>query len=315
MLIINDLTKYYDRLCALDHISMHIHDGDLYGFVGPNGAGKTTTLKILAGLILPDSGTVTMDGGNLFHHMQQKKSEIGYMPDFFGTYDNLKVIEYMRFFASIYDIGNYQANAVIEHLLKLFSLDDRKNQYVDTLSRGMKQKLCLARCLIHDPKLLLLDEPASGLDPASRYEVKEILKQLNQEGKTLIISSHILSELAEMCTKISIIQNGKIIADNTVTEIMELQAASKPLIINVGSGIQRAADLIKRCDYIRHLSYTEHEIRASFSGTQQEAAQLLKQLIDSGIEIYGFRQEKTSLESLFIRLTGKKEISNEDEKI
>ena len=115
------------------------------------------------------------------------------MPDFFGTYDNLKVIEYMRFFASIYDIGNYQANAVIEHLLKLFSLDDRKNQYVDTLSRGMKQKLCLARCLIHDPKLLLLDEPASGLDPASRYEVKEILKQLNQEGKTLIISSHILS--------------------------------------------------------------------------------------------------------------------------
>ena len=292
MLIINDLTKYYGRLCALDHISMHIHDGDLYGFVGPNGAGKTTTLKILAGLILPDSGTVTMDGGNLFHHMQQKKSEIGYMPDFFGTYDNLKVIEYMRFFASIYDIGNYQANAVIEHLLKLFSLDDRKNQYVDTLSRGMKQKLCLARCLIHDPKLLLLDEPASGLDPASRYEVKEILKQLNQEGKTLIISSHILSELAEMCTKISIIQNGKIIADNTVTEIMELQAASKPLIINVGSGIQRAADLIKRCDYIRHLSYTEHEIRASFSGTQQEAAQLLKQLIDSGIEIYGFRQEK-----------------------
>ena len=276
MLIINDLTKYYGRLCALDHISMHIHDGDLYGFVGPNGAGKTTTLKILAGLILPDSGTVTMDGGNLFHHMQQKKSEIGYMPDFFGTYDNLKVIEYMRFFASIYDIGNYQANAVIEHLLKLFSLDDRKNQYVDTLSRGMKQKLCLARCLIHDPKLLLLDEPASGLDPASRYEVKEILKQLNQEGKTLIISSHILSELAEMCTKISIIQNGKIIADNTVTEIMELQAASKPLIINVGSGIQRAADLIKRCDYIRHLSYTEHEIRASFSGTQQEAAQLLK---------------------------------------
>ncbi|HIT07236.1 MAG TPA: ABC transporter ATP-binding protein [Candidatus Scybalocola faecipullorum] len=315
MLIINDLTKYYGRLCALDHISMHIHDGDLYGFVGPNGAGKTTTLKILAGLILPDSGTVTMDGGNLFHHMQPKKSEIGYMPDFFGTYDNLKVIEYMRFFASIYDIGNYQANAVIEHLLKLFSLDDRKNQYVDTLSRGMKQKLCLARCLIHDPKLLLLDEPASGLDPASRYEVKEILKQLNQEGKTLIISSHILSELAEMCTKISIIQNGKIIADNTVTEIMELQAASKPLIINVGSGIQRAADLIKRCDYIRHLSYTEHEIRASFSGTQQEAAQLLKQLIDSGIEIYGFRQEKTSLESLFIRLTGKKEISNEDEKI
>ena len=292
MLIINDLTKYYGRLCALDHISMHIHDGDLYGFVGPNGAGKTTTLKILAGLILPDSGTVTMDGGNLFHHMQQKKSEIGYMPDFFGTYDNLKVIEYMRFFASIYDIGNYQANAVIEHLLKLFSLDDRKNQYVDTLSRGMKQKLCLARCLIHDPKLLLLDEPASGLDPASRYEVKEILKQLNQEGKTLIISSHILSELAEMCTKISIIQNGKIIADNTVTEIMELQAASKPLIINMGSGIQRAADLIKRCDYIRHLSYTEHEIRASFSGTQQEAAQLLKQLIDSGIEIYGFRQEK-----------------------
>ena len=315
MLIINDLTKYYGKLCALDHISMHIHDGDLYGFVGPNGAGKTTTLKILAGLILPDSGTVTMDGGNLFHHMQQKKSEIGYMPDFFGTYDNLKVIEYMRFFASIYDIENYQANAVIEHLLKLFSLDDRKNQYVDTLSRGMKQKLCLARCLIHDPKLLLLDEPASGLDPASRYEVKEILKQLNQEGKTLIISSHILSELAEMCTKISIIQNGKIIADNTVTEIMELQAASKPLIINVGSGIQRAADLIKRCDYIRHLSYTEHEIRASFSGTQQEAAQLLKQLIDSGIEIYGFRQEKTSLESLFIRLTGKKEISNEDEKI
>lgn len=309
MLDIENLTKYYGDFCAVDHISMHIHQGDLYGFVGPNGAGKTTTLKILTGLIKPDQGTVLMDGCDLIRQMYKKKSDIGYMPDFFGTYDNLKLIEYMQFFASIYDIGGLKADSVIERLLKLVHLEDRKNQYVDELSRGLKQKLCLARCLIHNPKLLILDEPASGLDPAARFEVREILKKLNSEGKTIIISSHILSELADMCTHLSIIQDGKIIADNTVTAIMDLQNASKTLIITVCSNAEGAAQLIRGSEYVEHLSYTANEIRVNFSGTAEEAAQLLSSLVLAGIPVCGFKHEKTSLETLFIRLTEKKEAS------
>lgn len=309
MIDIENLTKYYGDFCAVDHISLHIHQGDLYGFVGPNGAGKTTTMKILTGLIKPDEGTVLMDGSDLIRHMYKKKADIGYMPDFFGTYDDLKLIEYMKFFASIYDIDGLKADAVIERLLKLVHLEDRKNQYVDELSRGLKQKLCLARCLIHNPKLLILDEPASGLDPASRFEVREILKKLSAEGKTIIISSHILSELADMCTHLSIIQNGKIIADNTVNAIMDLQNASKPLIITVCDKAEAAVQLIRGSDYVEHLSYTDNEIRVNFTGTAQEAAQLLSTLVSAQIPVCGFKQEKTSLEALFLRLTEKKEAS------
>lgn len=307
MLVIDNLTKYYGDFCALNHISMHISKGDLYGFVGPNGAGKTTTLKILSGLIRPDDGRIMMDGKNLLTDIRKLKSDIGYMPDFFGTYDNLKVIEYMHFFASIYHIDGLRANAVIERLLKLVHMEDRKNQYVDELSRGLKQKLCLARCLIHNPKLLILDEPSSGLDPAARIEVREILKKLCNEGKTIIISSHILSELAEMCTHLGIIQNGHMIADNTVTAIMDLQNASKPLIITVCDRVEEAANLCRNQNYVENLSYTKNELRISFSGTAEEAAQLLSALVLSGIPVCGFRKETTSLESLFIRLTETKE--------
>ena len=308
MLVIDNLTKYYGDFCALDHISLHISKGDLYGFVGPNGAGKTTTLKILSGLIRPDEGTVIMDGHNLLTDIKKLKADIGYMPDFFGTYDNLKVIEYMRFFASIYNIDGLKADSVIERHLKLVHMEDRKNQYVDELSRGLKQKLCLARCLIHNPKLLILDEPSSGLDPAARLEVREILKKLCSQGKTIIISSHILPELAEMCTHLGIIQNGKMIADNTVTAIMDLQNGSKPLIITVCDKVEEAAQLISTQDYVENLSYTENEIRVSFSGTAEEAAQLLFVLVTSGIPVCGFKKETTSLESLFIRLTENKEV-------
>ena len=308
MLVIDNLTKYYGDFCALDHISMHIAKGDLFGFVGPNGAGKTTTLKILSGLIRPDEGTVMMDGKNLLTDIKKLKSDIGYMPDFFGTYDNLKVIEYMRFFASIYRLDGLRADAVIERLLKLVHMEDRKNQYVDELSRGLKQKLCLARCLIHNPKLLILDEPFSGLDPAARIEVREILKKLCNDGKTIIISSHILSELAEMCTHLGIIQNGRIIANNTVTAIMDLQNASKPLIITVCDKIEEAVKLCRIQNYVENLSHTENEIRLSFSGTAEEAASLLSVLVAAGIPVCGFKKETTSLESLFIRLTEHKEV-------
>ena len=287
---------------------MHIAKGDLFGFVGPNGAGKTTTLKILSGLIRPDEGTVMMDGKNLLTDIKKLKSDIGYMPDFFGTYDNLKVIEYMRFFASIYRLDGLRADAVIERLLKLVHMEDRKNQYVDELSRGLKQKLCLARCLIHNPKLLILDEPSSGLDPAARIEVREILKKLCNDGKTITISSHILSELAEMCTHLGIIQNGRIIANNTVTAIMDLQNASKPLIITVCDKIEEAVKLCRIQNYVENLSHTENEIRLSFSGTAEEAASLLSVLVAAGIPVCGFKKETTSLESLFIRLTEHKEV-------
>ena len=199
MIEIRHLYKAFDNHMVLRNLNMKIDEGAVYGFVGPNGAGKTTTMRIIAGLLKADSGQILIDGEDIG---VRHKELIGYMPDFFGVYDRLRVKEYMAFFASIYGLDKEETEKKIRQLLELVKLTEKKEAYVDSLSRGMKQRLCLARCMIHDPKLLILDEPASGLDPRARYEFKEIIRQLRKEGRTIMISSHILSELSEMCTDI-----------------------------------------------------------------------------------------------------------------
>ena len=197
MLKIRNLTKRYGRYTALDSLNLQIDRGEIFGFVGPNGAGKTTTMKIMAGLLKADAGEIYIDDIKLFEDYNRLKEVIGYMPDFFGVYDNLQVMEYLEFYASAYGMETRQARRLGGHLLEMVHLEGKEECYVDELSRGMKQRLCLARALIHDPQFLILDEPASGLDPRSRFEFKEILKELRDNGKTIIISSHILMELAE----------------------------------------------------------------------------------------------------------------------
>lgn len=307
MITIENLNKYYGSFCALDHLNLSIEKGEFFGFVGANGAGKTTTLKILAGLIKPTSGTILYENHSIYDNLYGYMKNIGYMPDFFGVYDNLKVSEYMQFFASVHDISGSRLDAVTERLLQLVHLEDRKNQYVDSLSRGLKQKLCLARCLINDPQLLILDEPASGLDPHSRIEIKQILQDLNTQGKTIIISSHILSELSQMCTHLGIIKNGRMIIKDSVHRILDASCTSHTLIINVWNHPATAAELIKNMDTVENLSYIGHELRIRFNGTEQEASELLKILLANGIIVTGFRKENGSLESLFLELTGEED--------
>ena len=205
MLIIKELEKKYGKFKALNNLNLEINEGEIFGFIGPNGAGKSTTMKIVSGLLLPDSGEVYVDEIDAIKNNKKLKEKIGYMPDFFGVYDNLKSYEYLEFYASIYGISGKDIKKLSMDLLELVNLENKYDSYVDGLSRGMKQRLCLARCLIHNPKLLILDEPASGMDPRARFEMKNILKNLKEMGKTILVSSHILSELGEICTNLGII--------------------------------------------------------------------------------------------------------------
>lgn len=220
MLNIDNLTKRYGKFLAVNNLNMHIDKGEIFGFVGPNGAGKTTTMKIICGLLDATSGSVTVDGVDALKNPDDIKRKVGYVPDFFGVYDNLKTMEYMEFFGSMYGMDKKDVDDIADGLLELVNLSDKKDVFVDTLSRGMKQRLCVARALIHNPDLLVLDEPNSGLDPRARFEMKEVLKNLSSMGKTIIISSHILPELSEMCTSIGIMDRGQLVTSGHVDEIM-----------------------------------------------------------------------------------------------
>ncbi len=303
MLKIRNLTKRYGRYTALDSLDLQIDRGEIFGFVGPNGAGKTTTMKIMAGLLKADAGEIYIDDIKLFEDYNRLKEVIGYMPDFFGVYNNLQVMEYLEFYASAYGMETRQPRRLGGHLLEMVHLEGKEECYVDELSRGMKQRLCLARALIHDPQFLILDEPASGLDPRSRFEFKEILKELRDNGKTIIISSHILMELAEMCTSIGVIERGKMILQGSIEDILETVDTSNPLIIRVYDQVDTAVLLLKREEKIESLTIQGNSIFASFSGNREEEARLLKTLIDNGVLVQSYSREQGSLESLFLKIT------------
>lgn len=307
MLKIENLRKTYGKVPALDGLTMTVKDSALYGFVGPGGAGKTTTMKIITGLLLPDSGTVTIDGVDAVRQPARLKESMGYVPDFFGVYDNLKVSEYMEFYASCYGMDGLRARKRYLELLGQVGLDEKVDFYVDGLSRGMKQKLCLARALIHDPSLLFMDEPTSGLDPRTRYEFKEILKDLREQGKTVLISSHILSELAEICTDIGIIEQGKILLEGSMDDMMSRINTSNPLIISVFGRKDTAMVILKSHPLVETITIREEDITVGFSGDRQDEANLLQQLVDAEVTIYGFVRERGNLESVFMQITNHEE--------
>lgn len=304
MLEIKELRKKYGNFQALDGLNLEIQSGELFGFVGPNGAGKTTTLKIAAGLLAPDSGTISIDGKDVLRDYRILKERIGYVPDFFGVYDNLKVSEYMEFFASCYGLEGLQARKRCTLLLEQVKLEDKADFFVDGLSRGMKQRLCLARALIHDPDLIILDEPASGLDPRTRVEYTAMLKDLREQGKTLIVSSHILSELSQLCTSIGIIEQGKIVLQGSMEQIFERVNSSNPLLIAVFSNQEKALAILKSHPCVQTISVKADEIKVGFIGDRQDEAMLLQQMIDADVMISGFMREKGSLETIFMQITG-----------
>lgn len=307
MLKIENLHKIYGKYHALCGLDMTVKEGALYGFVGPNGAGKTTAIKIMTGLLQAEEGSVLINGKDALADPDQLKSCIGYVPDFFGVYDNLTVGEYMSFFASCYQLDGLVARKRYTALLEQVGLEDKLDFYVDGLSRGMKQRLCLARALIHDPQILILDEPTSGLDPRTRVEFKEILEDLKFAGKTILISSHVLSELSEMCTDIGIIDQGRMILEGNIQDILSRVNASNPLVISVYSNMEKALSILKSHPCVRTISMREKDICVRFTGDAQDEAILLQQLIDSDVLVNGFTREKGSLETVFMQLTDHEE--------
>ncbi len=308
MLRINDLTKNYGSFTAVNHLSLHIPEGELFGFVGPNGAGKTTTIRIVCGLLKASGGSVQIGGSSAALGSKEMKKMIGYVPDFFGVYDNLKVKEYMDFYGSMYSMNSKEIAKLSDDLLELVNLTDKKEFYVDTLSRGMKQRLCVARALLHNPQLLILDEPNSGLDPRARVEMKELLKNLHSMGKTIIISSHILSELSEMCSSIGIMDHGKLITsggiDTIMHGIMNDTAGGRRFHIRISAGMDAAVRMIKEYPHAVVESIRENELIIIYSGADEEISALIGRLIQNQVILTGFYPEEGSLESLFMQLTG-----------
>ena len=307
MLEIRQLKKMYGRTAAVDGLDMNVREGALYGFVGPNGAGKTTTIKILTGLLLPDGGSVVIGGEDAVAAPRKEVEKIGYVPDFFGVYDNLKVSEYMELFAACYGLYGLNARRRIMDLLGQAGLEEKEDYYVDGLSRGMKQRLCLARALIHNPPILIMDEPTAGLDPGTRYEFKEILKDLREQEKTVVISSHILSELSEICTDIGIVEQGKMVLEGTMEEILEQINVQSPLLISVYRNREKALDILRSHPYVETITIRQNDIMAGFTGDGEDEALLLQQLLDAGVMICGFMRERGNLESVFMQITSRDE--------
>jgi ABC-2 type transport system ATP-binding protein len=308
--IIN-LTKRYGNFTALDSLQLQIDKGTVFGFVGQNGAGKSTTFSILATLLAPTSGTAYINGYNIQKEPKLVRRQLGYMPDFFGVYDQLKASEYLHFYGASYGIPLNERQKLIPQLLDLVNLTHKQDSYVDLLSRGMKQRLCLARSLIHDPEVLILDEPASGLDPRARVEMREILKELKSMGKTILISSHILPELAEMCDSLGIIDQGKLVAEGSVSNIQDKLKGEKIINVKTIGDLAKAAQFFEDDPNVYKLNRGEAEntLQFTYKGTEHEQTELLKKAIRNNIPISSFSEVETDLEDVFMEITKGVELS------
>ena len=304
MIEVRNLTKKFKRLEALKSINFDIEQGEIFGYIGPNGAGKTTTIKILATLLLPTSGEALIDGIDVVRNPMKVREIIGYMPDFFGVYDEMKAWEYLDFFAACYRIPKHKRVGIIDDVLELTDLTVKKEAFVHELSRGMKQRLCLARCLVHDPKVLLLDEPASGLDPRARIELRELLKELGRMGKTILISSHILTELADFCTTIGIIEAGEMVLTGKPSEILRDLRGCRVLLVKVKEGGERAKEILLSQEKVEDVTIpAENQLKVGFTGEAEEVPELMDLLKENGFMVLSFSEEETNLEDLFMSVT------------
>ena len=307
MLKIQNLRKRYGNKEILKGINLEVQTGEVFGFVGQNGAGKTTTMKIMTGLLPADGGIVEFNGVDLLINTKYIKNIIGFVPDYFGTYNNLKAIEYMEFFASMYGLHGKEARGRCMRMMDMFMIGDKADAYVENLSRGMQQKLCMARALLHDPDLLVLDEPTSGMDPQSRLEVKKLLKELGKTGKTIIISSHILPELSEMCDTIGVIEKGEILFQGSMDEIVTAVNVSNPLILRILERMEDAVKMLREHPLTKSMAIDGRDIQLSFQGDADEEAALLGQMVEMGIKVISFGRKRDNLEAVFMRITNQEE--------
>ena len=298
-----NLTKRYGKLVALNNLHLKIEEGECFGYIGPNGAGKTTTIKILATLLQPTWGEARVCGHVVGYEARKVRPLIGYVPDFFGAYDDMVVQEYLEFFASAYNITGKQRKRVVGDVLELTDLVYKRDTLVDSLSRGMQQRLSIARVLLHDPKVLLLDEPASGLDPRARIEIRELLKELHRMGKTIIISSHILHELAELCSTVGIIEQGELLFHGSLREILERARTGTRVTIRVTEQQDLAALLLERANGVKQVDAQDGQLTVELERQTHDFSGLVKLLLDNNFKVREVKEEEVNLETAFMRLT------------
>ena len=304
MIEITGLTKRYGSLTALSELNLHISPGEIFGFIGPNGAGKTTTLRILATLLEPTAGKASINGVDVMRQGKQVRRLVGYMPDFMGVYDDLKVYEYLEFFAAAFNIDRAKRKGIVEGVLELTDLTEKKAATVDSLSRGMQQRLGLARVLIHDPKVLILDEPASGLDPRARIEMRMLLRELKTMGKTIMISSHILSELEEMCDNVGIIEQGHLIFSGTMQDIhAKLGLGCKLRVYVPPEQTGRARELLASLPQVHQVDAVNEHLLVTMQNPDSPNGLLARTLVQGGLDLLQLVPEQIKLDEAFLQLT------------
>lgn len=300
-----DLTKKYGDIFAIRSIELDLHEGDLFGFIGPNGAGKTTTMRIIATLLTPSWGEAYVCGHSVHTNPKEIRRLVGYMPDFFGVYDDMTVVEYLEFFAAAYRINGEARRKRVDEMLDVVDLEFKRDAYANTLSRGQTQRLGLARTLMHDPQVLLLDEPLSGLDPRARIEMRNLLRRLGQMGKTIIVSSHILPELADICNKVGIIDRGELKVNATVTEVLRQVREHTVLVVEPSTPDQmaRIAELLSGHEKVQSIEAGDASVRVILKPEVVEYSDLPRRLIENGVNLRRFSEEELDLESAFMALT------------
>ena len=298
-----DLTKKYGDFFALESLTLKLDQGDLFGFIGPNGAGKTTTIRILSTLLSPTWGEAYVCGHSIYTHPREIRRAIGYMPAIFGVYDDMRVIEYLEFFAAAYRIDGPKRRQVAERSLELVDLVAKRDELVTSLSRGMTQRLGLARVLLHDPQVLLLDEPASGLDPRARIEMRNLLKRLQGMGKTILVSSHILPELADICNRVGIIEYGRLLACGNVQDLLA-QVRGRPTVrIRVVGSPEAAAKALERCSEAAAVTVKDGELVVALADGIPDGSSLAARLVADGHGLVSLREQEVNLETAFLELT------------
>ncbi len=303
MIELVDFTKVYGDLVAVDHLNLKIEANEIFGFIGPNGAGKSTTMRFLATLVRATSGQGYVNGHSVIDDPLGVRRSVGYMPDSFGVYDGMKVWEFLDFFAVAYQIPRTRRKRVIADVLELLDLTGKVNDYVNSLSRGMKQRLCLAKTLVHDPPVLILDEPASGLDPRARLEIKALLKELRRMGKTILISSHILSELADCCTSIGIIEKGKLVIHGPIQEVYRRIRRNHVIEIRFLGEVERGLSIIRSFEATRSVETEDHQVQVELEGNPEDVNRLLRELVQAEVPLHSFHDKEPTLEDVFMLVT------------
>jgi len=298
-----NLSRHFGDLVAVSSLSLQIQAGDIFGFIGPNGAGKTTTMRILVTLLEPTAGRAFINGLDVTRDGKMVRRLVGYMPDFMGVYDDLKVFEYLEFFAAAFGIEARRRKSIVEGVLELTDLKSKQSAAVDSLSRGMQQRLGLARVLIHDPKVLILDEPASGLDPRARIEMRELLRELKRMSKTIMISSHILSELEEICDHVGIIEHGRLVFSGTLEQVRQRLGVHSKVRVKVTGDQNRAIELLSALPVIREVRSLGEQILVTFQDGQEANGIIARTLVQGGVDVVMIQPEQLKLDDAFLQLT------------